>query len=139
MFVRGVVISLSLALAACGGDSVSVKTAERLEQVENNCGMLAAKAALETGETAPSNFCYCMVQLLEESPDVHVDAISQTLTVVAEEHDKSGDAFADIAMKLHEDAASPDASDRSVSLGIGIKLVEELSSKVDQRAKGGRC
>ena len=50
-----------------------------------------------------------------------------------------GDQFADIAAKLHAAAESPDASDRSVSLGIGIKMVEDLSGQVDQRAKGGRC
>ncbi len=139
MFLRPLVITFSLALAACGGQTTPVKTAERLEQVENNCGILASKASLETGETAPSNFCYCMVQLLEDSPDIHVDAISQTLEVVADEHRKSGEQFADIATKLHQAAASPDASDRSVSLGIGIKLVEDLSVEVDLRAKGGRC
>ena len=90
MIFRSVLITLSLVLASCGGQTATVKTAERLEQVENDCGLLAAKAAFETGDTAPSNFCYCMVQLLEESPELHVDAISQTLAVVADEHLKSG-------------------------------------------------
>ena len=139
MIFRPALITLCLILASCGGQSAAVKTAERLEQVENNCGMLATKASLETGDTAPSNFCYCMVQLLEESPDIHVDAISQTLAVVADEHMKSGDQFADIAAKLHAAAESPDASDRSVSLGIGITMVEDLSGQVGVRAKGGRC
>ena len=139
MILRPAAITLCLILASCGGQTAAVKSAERLEQVENDCGMLAAKAALETGETAPSNFCYCMVQLLEESPDIHVDAISQTLAVVADEHLKSGAPFADIAAKLHAAAESPDATDRSVSLGIGITMVEDLSGQVDMRAKSGRC
>lgn len=139
MIFRPALITLCLVLAACGGQTSAVQTADRLEQVENDCSMLTAKASFETGDTAPSNFCYCMVQLLEESPELHVDAISQTLAVVADEHLKSGDAFADIAAKLHEAADSPNASDRSLSLGIGITMVEDLSGKVNVRAKGGRC
>ena len=139
MILRPTLITCCLVLASCGGQTAAVKTADRLEQVENDCVMLTAKASFETGDTAPSNFCYCMVQLLEDSPDIHVDAISQTLAVVADEHLKSGDPFADIASRIHTAADAPDASDRSVSLGIGITMVEDLSGEVDVRARGGRC
>jgi len=139
VFFRFSLISLSLVLASCGGDATATKTADRLEQVADNCGLLTANAELETGGAAPTNFCYCMVQLLEEKPEIHIDAIGQTLIVVAEEHVKSGDSFATIAAGIHADAKSPDASDRSKSLGIGISLVEELSGAVDERAKSGRC
>ena len=138
MIFRTVLITSCLVLVSCGGQS-KVNTTERLEQVENNCSMLASQASFDTGETAPTNFCYCMVQLLEERPDVHIDAISQTFAVVAEEHLKSGDSYSDIASSLQQASSEAGASDRSKALGIGINLVGELTSEVSERAKAGRC
>ena len=139
MIIRPGLITLCLVLASCGGETAAVKTAERLEQVENDCGVLTAQAAFNPGDATATNYCYCMVQLLEERPDIHVDAISRTFTVVTDEHMKSGDPFTAIAAKLHAEADSPDASDRSKALGIGISLVEDLSNQADKRAAGGAC
>ena len=138
MIIRAIIITSCLGLAACGGQT-AVNTSDRLEQVENNCGMLASQASLDTGDTAPTNFCYCMVQLLEESPPVHIDAISQTLAVVAEEHLKTGDTYPAIASRLHGESSSVHADERSKSLGIGMKLVDDLTREVNARAKGGNC
>ena len=138
MIFRTALITSCLALVSCGGQS-AVATSERLEQVENNCGMLAAQAAFETGDTAPTNFCYCMVQLLEDGPDMRVDAISQTLAVIVDEHLKTGDPFSAIAAQMVRAANMPDASDRSKSLGIGIQMVQDLSTEVDTLAKRGQC
>ena len=57
MIFRTVLVSSCFVLASCGAQSAT-QTAERLEQVENDCGMLTTEASLETRGTAPSNFCY---------------------------------------------------------------------------------
>ena len=138
MIFRIILASSIFGLVACGAQTTA-NSGDRLEQVENDCGVLATEASLNTGKAATQNFCYCMVQLLEEGPDVNVDAVSQTLAVVTEEHKKSGKKYGEIATTLREAAEASNASGRSVSLGIGVDLVEDISKKIKKRSKSGTC
>lgn len=128
--LRSLSLVFAFILVSCGGGAPS-----HVEETERYCLSLVESNAW----AVDASFCGCAADTLSAKSEIHMDSVKRTLEVIVQENSESGQTLGEISQKLTAASKRPDADDRSVNLGTGIRLVEELIAETNTRLSAGDC
>jgi len=138
MMVRNsIIIAAGLVLAACGKAELTLD--DRIELVGDDCRYLASNADFKTGDVEAATYCACIVTDLGNMQSAEAEAVSHTFAYISKQHRKNGGTFDSYATTFKAAAKAPNAQNYESGLGIGLKLMDDVITRVNKRADDGDC